>query len=75
MPYDPMPYDPMRIVKASTYRALRPLRDNESHLMTDSVSTARADIADYLNWYNTQRPHSRQERFTPMRGTLATCSN
>jgi putative transposase len=31
----------------------------------DSVSAARADIADYLNWYNAQRPHSRIERFTP----------
>lgn len=31
----------------------------------DSVSQARADIADYLNWYNTQRPHSRLERLTP----------
>ena len=31
----------------------------------DSVSAARADIADYLGWYNTQRPHSSLERLTP----------
>jgi len=31
----------------------------------DSVSAARTDIADYLNWYNAQRPDSRLDRFTP----------
>ena len=31
----------------------------------DGVSAARADIADYLGWYNTQRPHSSLERLTP----------
>ena len=31
----------------------------------DSVSAARADIADYLHWYNTQRPHSSLDRLTP----------
>ena len=31
----------------------------------DGVSAARADIADYITWYNAQRPHSRLERFTP----------
>ena len=31
----------------------------------DSVSAARADIADYLNWYNVHRPHSKLERATP----------
>ncbi len=31
----------------------------------DSVSAARADIADYLNWYNAHRPHSSLERLTP----------
>ena len=31
----------------------------------DSVSQARADIADYLKWYNTARPHSSIERLTP----------
>ena len=31
----------------------------------DSVSQARADIADYLSWYNTARPHSSIERLTP----------
>jgi putative transposase len=31
----------------------------------DSVSAARADIADYLAWYNMQRPHSSVGRLTP----------
>ena len=31
----------------------------------DSVSAARADIADYLAWYNTHRAHSSLQRCTP----------
>ena len=31
----------------------------------DCVSTARADIADYLAWYNAQRAHSSLDRLTP----------
>ncbi len=31
----------------------------------DSVSAARADIANYVAWYNTHRPHSSLERLTP----------
>ena len=31
----------------------------------DSVGQARADIADYMDWYNKQRPHSRLDRVTP----------
>ena len=31
----------------------------------DSVSAARADIADYVAWYNTHRPHSSLDRLTP----------
>lgn len=31
----------------------------------DGVAAARADIADYFNWYNTERPHSSLDRFTP----------
>jgi putative transposase len=31
----------------------------------DSVSAARADIAEYLAWYNAQRAHSSLERSTP----------
>lgn len=31
----------------------------------DSVSAARADIAQYLSWYNTHRTHSSLARFTP----------
>ena len=31
----------------------------------DGVGAARADIADYLDWYNEHRPHSRLEGLTP----------
>jgi putative transposase len=31
----------------------------------DSVSAARADIADYMGWYNAGRGHSSLEEFTP----------
>jgi len=31
----------------------------------DSVSAARADIDDYLAWYNAQRSHSSLNRATP----------
>lgn len=31
----------------------------------DSVSAARADIDDYIAWYNTHRPHSSLDRLTP----------
>ena len=31
----------------------------------DSVSAARADIADYLQWYNTGRVHSSLDDVTP----------
>jgi putative transposase len=31
----------------------------------DSVSAARADIADYLAWYNSHRAHSSLDRLTP----------
>jgi putative transposase len=31
----------------------------------DSVSAARADIAHYLDWYNTHRAHSSLDRLTP----------
>jgi len=37
----------------------------------DSVSAAREDIADYLDWYNTHRPHSNLERLTPQEKYLA----
>ncbi len=38
----------------------------------DSVSAARADIADYFDWYNTDRPHSKLERLTPQEKYVAT---
>jgi putative transposase len=31
----------------------------------DSVSEARADIAEYIDWYNTKRPHSSLDDQTP----------
>ena len=36
----------------------------------DSVSAARADIADYFDWYNMARPHSSLERITPEQAYL-----
>jgi putative transposase len=36
----------------------------------DSVSAARADIADYFAWYNTERPHSKLDRQTPQQTYL-----
>ena len=38
----------------------------------DNVRAARADIAEYLNWYNTQRPHSSLELLTPHEKYTAT---
>jgi putative transposase len=37
----------------------------------DSVSAARADIAEYMDWYNTRRPHSKLDRRTPHETYLA----
>jgi putative transposase len=37
----------------------------------DSVSAARLDIAEYLEWYNVHRAHSSLERFTPNEKYLA----
>lgn len=31
----------------------------------DDVSAARADIAQFIDWYNTERPHSRLGDETP----------
>lgn len=36
----------------------------------DSVSVARADIADYLGWYNTDRAHSSLDDVTPEQAYL-----
>ena len=38
----------------------------------DGVSVARADIADYLGWYNTHRPHSKLEWLTPQQKYIST---
>ena len=37
----------------------------------DSVSAARADIAQYLGWYNAHRSHSSLDKFTPDEKYLA----
>ena len=29
------------------------------------MSAARADIAEYFDWYNNERPHSNLDRVTP----------
>ena len=31
----------------------------------DSISVARADIGRYIDWFNTQRPHSSLQDLTP----------
>ncbi len=38
----------------------------------DGVSAARSDIADYMDWYNTHRPHSKIERLTPQEKYIST---
>lgn len=38
----------------------------------DGVSAARGGIAEYLRWYNTQRPHSSLARLTPHEKYVAT---
>lgn len=38
----------------------------------DSVSAARADLAQYLHWYNAERSHSSLERLTPQEKYVAT---
>ncbi len=38
----------------------------------DGVSAARADIVDYMNWYNADRPHSTLVRLTPNEKYLRT---
>lgn len=37
----------------------------------DSVSAARADIANDLHWYNTSRPHSSLGHVTPEQARLS----
>ena len=37
----------------------------------DSVSAARADIADFMQWFNDQRPHSSLSKLTPNEKYLA----
>ena len=38
----------------------------------DGVSAARADIADYMHWYNVDRPHSSLDRLTPHENYIRT---
>ena len=40
----------------------------------DSVSAVRTDVADYLHWFNTERPHSSLDRLTPNETYLALLS-
>ena len=40
----------------------------------DSVSAVRTDVADYLHWFNTERPHSSLGRLTPNETYLALLS-
>ena len=40
----------------------------------DSVSAVRTDVADYLHWFNTERPHSSLDRLTPNETYMALLS-
>ena len=47
-------------------RLWRSVKYERVYLMAyDSVGTARSNIAQYFDWYNTQRRHSSLERVTP----------
>ena len=47
-------------------RLWRSVKYERVYLMAyDSVATARANIAQYFDWYNTERPHSSLDRTTP----------
>jgi putative transposase len=47
-------------------RLWRSVKYERVYLMAyDSVAAARANIADYFDWYNTERPHSKLDRQTP----------
>ena len=49
-------------------RLWRSVKYEQVYLMAyDSVGAARANIAQYFEWYNTERPHSSLERMTPMK--------
>lgn len=53
-------------------RLWRSVKYERVYLSTyDSVSVARADIAEYLNWYNTDRLHSSLDKLTPQERYLA----
>ena len=47
-------------------RLWRSVKYERVYLMAyDSVGTARANIAQYFDWYNSERPHSSLDRLTP----------
>jgi putative transposase len=47
-------------------RLWRSVKYERVYLMAyDSVATARKNIAQYFDWYNTERPHSSLDRVTP----------
>ena len=47
-------------------RLWRSVKYERVYLMAyDSVGTARTNIAQYFDWYNTERPHSSLDRLTP----------
>lgn len=47
-------------------RLWRSVKYERVYLMAyDSVGAARSNIAQYFDWYNTERPHSRLDRVTP----------
>jgi hypothetical protein len=52
-------------------RVLRSVKYERVYLKAyDSVSAAHADIADYIHWYNTGRPHPSLADVTPEAANL-----
>lgn len=41
----------------------------------DSVSAAQADLGRYIDWFNTQRPHSSLQDLTPQQAYWSTLPN
>jgi putative transposase len=53
-------------------RLWRSVKYERVYLMAyDSVATARTNIAQYFDWYNSERPHSSLDRVTPAKVYLS----
>jgi putative transposase len=53
-------------------RVWRSVKHERVYLMAyDRVATARTNIAQYFDWYNSERPHSSLDRVTPAKVYLS----